>query len=291
VGCDRHSAQSALSESGSRSKAKEQSVYSFSYVKPSSLKEATDFLQANPDARPLAGGMTLIPTLKARLAQPSHLVDLGGLEELKGIETKSGALVIGAGTRHGEVARSAKVRETIPALAELVERVGDPQVRNLGTIGGSVANNDPAADYPAAVLGLGAIITTNRRDIAADNFFQGIFSTALELGELIIRVTFPVPKRAAYEKFAHPASGFAMTGVFVAENRSDVRVAVTGAGPGVFRWREAEAALAKKFAADAVASLKMSPADLNEDIHGTREYRANLVNVMTRRAVARIAGR
>ena len=266
-------------------------MYSFSYVKPSSLKEVTDFLQANPDARPLAGGMTLIPTLKARLAQPSHLVDLAGLEDLKGIEVKSGAVVIGAGTRHADVARSAKVRDAIPALAELVERIGDPQVRNLGTIGGSVANNDPAADYPAAVLGLAATITTNRRDIPADDFFQGIFATALEAGEIIVRVTFPVPKRAAYEKFAHPASGFAMTGVFVAENRNDVRVAVTGAGPGVFRWREAEAALAKSFAGAAVANLRMSPDDLNEDIHGTREYRANLVNVMTRRAVARIAGR
>jgi aerobic carbon-monoxide dehydrogenase medium subunit len=266
-------------------------VYSFSYVKAKSLREVSDFLKANPDARPLAGGMTLIPTLKARLAQPSHLVDIGALEELRGIESKGGTLSIGAGTRHYEVATSAPVREAIPALSYLAERIGDPQVRNSGTIGGSVANNDPAADYPAAVLGLGATIMTDRRQISADDFFQGIFATALEPGELIVRISFPVPKRAAYEKFAHPASGYAMTGVFVAEAASGVRVAVTGAGPGVFRWKEAEAALAKKFAAESVATLRMRPDEMNEDIHGSREYRANLVNVLTKRAVARIAGR
>ena len=266
-------------------------MYSFAYVKSGSLKEVTAFLQANPDARPLAGGMTLIPTLKARLAQPSHLVDLAGLEELRGIEVQGSTLTIGAGTRHNEVMRSERVRQAIPALAELAGRIGDPAVRNLGTIGGSVANNDPAADYPAAVLALNAMIVTDRREISADEFFQGMFATALEAGELIVRIAFPLPKRAAYQKFAHPASGYAMTGVFVAETGGGVRVAVTGAGPGVFRWQEAEAALAKSLAVESVASLRMAPDELNEDIHGSREYRANLVNVLTRRAVEQIGGR
>jgi aerobic carbon-monoxide dehydrogenase medium subunit len=266
-------------------------VYSFNYVKPKSLAEVGEFLKANPDARPLAGGMTLIPTLKARLAQPSHLVDIGGLAELKGIEVKGGALVVGANTRHVEVARSQKVREAIPALADLAHHIGDPAVRNCGTIGGSVANNDPAADYPAGVLGLGATIVTDRREIAADDFFQGMFTTALQPGELVVRVSFPVPKRAAYQKFAHPASRYAMCGVFVAETGNGVRVAVTGAGPGVYRWREAETALAKNLSADALAGLATAPEGMNEDIHGTREYRANLVNVMTKRAVNKLLGR
>jgi carbon-monoxide dehydrogenase medium subunit len=266
-------------------------VYSFNYVKANSLREVSEFLKAHPEARPLAGGMTLIPTLKARLAQPTHLVDIAGLEELRGLELKGGDLVAGAATRHHEIATSPRVREAIPALAYLAERIGDPQVRNCGTLGGSVANNDPAADYPAAVLGLAATVITDRREIAADDFFQGIFATALEPGELVVRISFPVPKRAAYQKFAHPASGYAMTGVFVAETAGGVRVAVTGAGPGVFRWNEAEAALARKLAVDAVASLRMPPDDLNEDIHGSREYRANLVNVLTKRAVAQLAGR
>jgi len=266
-------------------------VYSFNYVKGSSLKEVGEFLKSNPDARPLAGGMTLIPTLKARLAQPSHLVDISALEELRGIELQGSTLTIGAATRHNDVLRSDKVRQAIPALAELAGRIGDPAVRNLGTMGGSLANNDPAADYPAAALALNAKIVTDQREIAADDFFQGIFATALEPNEIIVRIAFPVPKRAAYEKFAHPASGYAMTGVFVAETAGGIRVAVTGAGPGVFRWKEAEAALGKSFAVDAVASLRMPPENLNEDIHASREYRANLVNVLTKRAVARIAGR
>ena len=265
-------------------------MYSFEYVKARSLAEVGAFLKANPEAKPLAGGMTLIPTLKARLAQPSHLVDLSALEELRGIEVQGSTLSIGAGTRHHDVQRSDPVRNSIPALAELAGRIGDPAVRNLGTIGGSLANNDPAADYPAAVLALNAKIVTSQREIAADDFFQGLFATALEPGEIIVRVAFPVPKRAAYEKFPHPASGYAMTGVFVAETAGGVRVAVTGAGPGVFRWKEAETALGKKIAADSVASLRMKPDDLNEDIHATREYRANLVNVLTKRAAARIAG-
>jgi carbon-monoxide dehydrogenase medium subunit len=266
-------------------------VYSFDYVKPGTLAEVSAFLKAHSDARPLAGGMTLIPTLKARLAQPSHLVDIGGLEELKGIDVTNGALQIGAATRHVEVARSARVREAIPALADLANHIGDPAVRNCGTIGGSVANNDPAADYPAGVLGLGATIVTDRREIAADDFFQGMFTTALEPGEIVVRIAFPVPKRAAYQKFAHPASRYAMAGVFVAETKDGVRVAVTGAGPGVYRWTEAEAALGKRLSVEALAGLATSPDGMNEDIHGTREYRANLVNVMTRRAVAKLLGK
>jgi carbon-monoxide dehydrogenase medium subunit len=263
-------------------------VYTFDYVRPSSLKEAGELMKSHPEATPLAGGMTLIPTLKARLAQPSHLIDISGLKELRGIDVKDGTLVIGAGTRHHEVATSTRVSKAIPALAYLASRIGDPQVRNCGTIGGSIANNDPAADYPAAVLGLGATVVTNQREIAADDFFQGMFTTALEGGEIIVRLQFNVPKRAAYEKFAHPVSGYAMAGVFIAETSSGVRVAVTCAGPGVFRWTAAETALGKKMAPEAIANLSVPASDMNEDIHASREYRANLVSVMAKRALARI---
>jgi aerobic carbon-monoxide dehydrogenase medium subunit len=266
-------------------------VYAFDYLKPRSLEEAGKLLQSHPDARPLAGGMTLIPTLKARLAQPSHLVDISTLQELRGIEVKEGELSIGAGTPHHEVASSSRVREAIPALAYLAERIGDPQVRNTGTIGGSLANNDPAADYPAAVLGLAATVVTTQREIFADDFFQGMFTTALEPAEIIVRVRFPVPGRAAYQKFPHPASGYAMTGVFIAETAQGVRVAVTGAGPGVFRWSEAEAALGKGIKPGALDGLSVDAEGLNDDIHGSREYRANLVAVLARRAVAQIARR
>ena len=265
-------------------------MYPFEYVKAESLKHAAELLATHPDARPLSGGMTLIPTLKARLAQPTHLVDIGQLSELRGIERKADALVIGAATRHAEVASSEVVRKAIPALAYLAGRIGDPQVRNLGTIGGSIANNDPAADYPAAVLALGATIVTPAREIAADDFFQGMFATALEPGELVTRVVFPVPKRAAYEKFPHPASGYAMAGVFIADTGGGVRVAVTGAGPGVFRWSEAESALGRGLAADALDALNVAAEDLNEDMHGSREYRAQLVKVMAQRAVAKLIG-
>ena len=265
-------------------------MYQFSYVKAKSLKEAGEFLAAHTDAKLLAGGMTLIPTLKARLAQPSHLVDIGGLKELRGIELKDGKLRIGAATQHHEVAVSSVVRQALPALAHLAGLIGDPQVRNLGTIGGSVANNDPAADYPAAVLALAATVVTTRREIAADDFFQGMFATPLEPGEIVVRIVFPIPKRAAYAKFPHPASGYAMAGVFVAQTANGVRVAVTGAGPGVFRWQEAEAALKKNMSPAALDGLAVSAENLNEDMHATREYRANLVAVMARRAVAKLAG-
>ena len=263
-------------------------MFEFNYVKVKSLAEAVAFVAANPQAKLLAGGMTLLPTLKQRLAQPSHLVDIGDLPELAGMELKSGNLVIGAATRHYEVAGSAAVRKAIPALAYLASQIGDLQVRNRGTIGGSVANNDPAADYPAAVLALNAAIITNRREIAADDYFQGMFATALEDGEVIVRLRFPVPVRAAYQKFPHPASGYAMAGVFVAETAAGVRVAVTGAGPGVFRWSAAEAALGKKLSAASLESLVVDAADLNEDLHATREYRANLAKVMARRAVDKL---
>jgi aerobic carbon-monoxide dehydrogenase medium subunit len=266
-------------------------VYSFNYVKAASLKQAGELLAVHPDAKLLAGGMTLVPTLKARLAQPSHLIDIGELGELAGIEVKDGRLVVGAGVKHHDVATSSVVKKAIPALAELAGVIGDPQVRNQGTMGGSLANNDPAADYPAAVLAVNATIVTGRREIAAEDFFQGMFATALEPDEIIVRVVFPVPKRAAYAKFPHPASGYAMAGVFIAENANGMRVAVTGAGPGVFRWREAEAALAKKMSPAALDGLAVDAGDLNEDIHATREYRANLVAVMARRAAAKIAGK
>lgn len=261
-------------------------MYAFQYRKAATLKEAEEQLARDAEARPLAGGMTLIPTLKLRLAQPTQLIDIAGLTELRGIEVQGGVLTLGAATRHQQVAASPVVREALPALAGLAAGIGDPQVRNRGTLGGSVANNDPAADYPAAVLGLNAKVITNRREIAADDFFQGLFATALEPGELIVRIAFPVPQRAAYAKFPHPASGYAMAGVFVAQTAAGVRVAVTGAGPGVFRWREAEQALAQKMDPAALAKLRLPADDLNEDIHGSREYRAHLAQVMAGRAVA-----
>ena len=268
-------------------------MHTFSYLKATSLKQASEWLAAHADAKLLAGGMTLIPTLKARLAQPSHLIDIGGIAELVGIEVKDSKLSIGASTKHVEVARSAVVKKAIPALAYLAHQIGDPQVRNRGTIGGSLANNDPAADYPAAVMALNATIVTNRREIAADDYFQGLFTTALGTGEMIVKIVFPVPAKAAYEKFPHPASGYAMAGAFIAQNagnaKADVRVAITGAGPGVFRWKAAEAALCKKLAAASIEALNVDAADLNEDMHGTKEYRANLAKVMTQRALKKIA--
>lgn len=266
-------------------------MYAFEYVRANSVRGAASALAKHEDSKILAGGHTLIPTMKQRLANPPALVDLARIAELRGIDKKGNALVIGAMTTHDEVANSPVVRSAIAGLCDVAGSIGDPHVRNRGTIGGSVANNDPAADYPAAVLGLAATVITDRRQIAADDYFQGMFTTALEPGEIIVRLSFPIPKKAAYEKFAHPASGYAMTGVFVAETAKGVRVAVTGAGPGVFRWKDAEVALAKKLAVESVAKLKLAPDDLNQDIHGSREYRANLVSVLTKRAVAQLTGR
>jgi len=263
-------------------------MYATHYVKAKSLTEAAKFVASNPEAKLMAGGMTLVPTLKQRLAKPSHLVDIGALVELRGITAKGGNVTIGAATKHHEVATSAVVKKAIPALAYLASLIGDPQVRNLGTIGGSVANNDPAADYPAAVLGLGATVVTNKRRIAADDYFQGLFTTALEDGEIITQIEFPVPKRAAYAKFPHPASGYAMTGVFVSQAADGLRIAVTGAGPGVFRWKAAESALGKSPKAAALEGAALDASEMNEDMHATREYRANLVRVMAKRALAKL---
>jgi carbon-monoxide dehydrogenase medium subunit len=266
-------------------------MYALNYVKAKSVKEAAEFLARNPDAKLLSGGMTLLPTLKARLARPTHLVDIGHLGELRKIAVKGGKLVVGAGAKHHEVATSAVVKKAIPALAGLAGEIGDPQVRNQGTIGGSVANNDPAADYPAAVLGLDATVVTTKREIAADKFFQGLFTTALGDGEIIVRIEFPLPKRAAYMKFHHPASGYAMAGVFIAQTAGGVRVAVTGAGPGVFRWKAAETALASGLKPAALEDVKLDSREFNNDMHADREYRANLVRVMAKRALAKLSGR
>lgn len=263
-------------------------MHQFTYVKPGSLAEAQSFVKSNEEAKILSGGMTLIPTLKARLAQPTHLVDVSGLPELKGITVAKDGVTIGAATRHFDVANSAEVKKAIPALAYLAGLIGDPQVRNLGTMGGSLANNDPAADYPSAALGLGATIVTDRREIAADDYFQGLFSTALEPGELVMRIRFPIPVDAAYEKFPHPASGYAMCGAFVAVFSAGIRVAITGAGGGVFRWTEAEKALTAKRDVAPLATLPLDSQDFSEDIHATREYRANLVRVITKRAVLKL---
>jgi carbon-monoxide dehydrogenase medium subunit len=261
-------------------------MYNFNYHRPQSLADAAKALSAAEDGKLVAGGMTLIPTLKQRLAKPSDLVDLARIADLKGIKKDGNALVIGAMTKHADVAGSNVVKTAIPGLAALAGGIGDPAVRNRGTIGGSIANNDPAADYPAAVLALNATVETNKRKIAADDFFKGMFETALEPGEIITAVRFPMPEKAGYAKFPNPASRYAVVGVFVAKAPSGVRVAVTGAGPVVFRVKEMEAALGKSFAPDAVASLKVPASGLNSDIHASAEYRAHLVGVMAKRAVA-----
>lgn len=261
-------------------------MYDFAYHKPATVADAVKLL-ADPDAKAISGGHTLIPALKHRLNRPSAIVDLSGIAEMKGIRKEGNAIVIGALTCHAEVANSAEVKAAIPALAYLASHIGDVQVRNRGTLGGSVSNNDPAADYPAAVLGLGATIHTSKRKIAADDFFQGMFTTALEPGEIITAVSFPIPEKAAYAKFQQPASRFALTGAFVAKYPSGVRVAITGASEGgVFRWRAAEAALSASFSAAALAGVEAPAEGMIGDLHGTPAYRAHLCGVMTRRAVA-----
>ncbi len=267
-------------------------MHSFDYVRPASVAEAARALAGTGEAKVLAGGQTLIPTLKQRLAAPSLLVDLGGIAELKGIRKDGSALVIGATVTHAEVARSAEVRGAIPALAKLAAGIGDPQVRHLGTIGGSVANNDPAADYPAAVLGLGATIVTNKRQIEADRYFTGMFSTALEPGEIITAVRFPIPEKAGYAKFEQRASRYCLVSVFVSKGKgglfssADVRVAVSGAGQnGVFRAGMIEQALKANFAPAALAGITLPADGLMSDMHGSAEYRAALIPVMAERAV------
>jgi carbon-monoxide dehydrogenase medium subunit len=264
-------------------------MYDFNYHRPGSLAEAARLLAGNADAKLVSGGMTLIPTLKQRLAHPSDLIDLAGLAELKGIGLEGNAIVVGAATPHADVAASPEVRKAIPALAHLAELIGDPAVRNRGTIGGSIANADPAADYPAAVLALGATVSTNKRKIAGDGFFKGLFETALEPAEIVTAVSFPIPEKSGYAKFPNPASRFALVGVFVAKTGGGVRVAVTGAGPSAFRVKAFEEALAKSFAPTALEGLTLPAAGLNSDLHAGAEYRAHLVVVMAKRAVAAAA--
>ena len=260
-------------------------MYDFAYHRPKSLADAVSLLKGKPEGRVMSGGMTLIPTLKQRLAKPSDVVDLGGVKELAGIKVEGNNVVIGGMTRHADVASSADVKGAIPALAYLAGHIGDPQVRNRGTIGGSIANNDPAADYPAAVVGLNATVTTNTGNHTGDSFFKGLFETALSDGELVTSVCFPKVEKAAYMKFPNPASRYAMVGVFVAKTAGGVRVAVTGAGPCVFRVKAMEDALAKNFSSAAIKDIKIPASGLNSDIHASAEYRAHLVGVMARRAV------
>jgi len=261
-------------------------MYEFNYHKPTSLDDVANLLGANEEAKLVAGGMTLIPTLKLRLAKPSDLVDLAAIASLRGITDAGDALVIGAMTRHAEVERSPVVKQAIPALAAMAGMIGDPAVRNRGTIGGSISNNDPAADYPAALVALGATVQTTKRQIGAEDFFTGIFETALEPGEIVTAVRFPKTQSACYQKFRNPASRYAIVGVFVARTPGGVRVAVTGAGSCVFRVPAMEAALAQSFAPDAIKDITIPDDGLNSDIHASAEYRAHLVGVMARRAVA-----
>jgi carbon-monoxide dehydrogenase medium subunit len=261
-------------------------MYDFKYHRPGTVRQAANLLVKNEDAKLIAGGHTLVPVMKQRLASPPHLVDLSHIEGLNGIEMKGRNLVIGATATHAEVANSAVVGEAIPALAELAGLIGDPAVRHKGTIGGSLANNDPTADYPAAVMALGATIVTNKRRLKPEEYFQGLFTTALEPDEIITRVMVPLPKKAAYQKFRNQASRYALVGVFVARRPSDVRVAVTGAGgDGVFRVTEFEEALKKRFSPKSLDGLTVSADGLNSDIHGSAEYRAHLIGVLARRAV------
>ena len=260
-------------------------MYAFEYRRAKSVAEAAAALAAT-GGKMLAGGQSLVGAMKLRLANPGTIVDLSGIAELKGIKKDGEAVVIGALTTHADVASSPVVKQAIPALAALAEGIGDRQVRNRGTIGGSIANNDPAADYPAAVVGLGATIHTDKRKIAADDFFKGLYETALAADEIITALSFPMPKKAAYVKFPQPASRFALVGVFVAQTANGVRVGVTGAASHAHRAKPIEDALAKSFTADAAKAVKIPAGHLNSDLHGSAEYRAHLVSVLAGRAVA-----
>lgn len=267
-------------------------MYAFTYHRPATARQAAGLLAKKEDAKLLAGGHTLLPTMKQRLASPSALIDLGACADLRGIARKGRNVVIGAMTTHAEVAGSSEVQEAVPALAYLASHIGDPHVRHRGTIGGSVANNDPAADYPAALLALGATVVTNKRKLSAEEFFTGLYETALEEGEIITKVVVPATAKAGYAKFRNPASRYAMVGVFVAKRGSDIRVAVTGAGEGgVFRWPEAEAALKTRFAPKSLDGLKHPSEGINSDIHADAEYRAHLIGVMAKQAVAQATGK
>lgn len=256
------------------------------YRRPASLAEAQELLASDTEARALAGGQTLIPALKQRLLRPSILVDLQAVPEMKGIEVGPDRITLGTMTPHAVTANDPRIRAAIPALSAMAARISHPQVRNLGTIGGSIANNDPAADYPAAIVGLGAEIETTKRRIAADEFFLGLFETALEPGELVLRIHFPRPTHCGYVKFANPASGYVTAGAFVAQGPAGMRVAINGAGPVVFRFTEAEERLAEDFSEKSLQGLKLSSEGLNNDIHASAAYRAQLATVGTRRALA-----
>jgi carbon-monoxide dehydrogenase medium subunit len=259
-------------------------MYAFDYQRPTS-RDAAKSAATGADARYLAGGQSLIQAMKLRLSQSERLVDLGAIPDLKGIKAENGGVTIGAMATHASVAANADVKKLLPALAELAGGIGDPMVRNMGTIGGSIANADPAACYPAAVLGLGATIHTDRRTIKGDDFFTGLYETALQPGELITAVSFPAAQKAAYVKYRQPASRFALIGVFVAQTGGGVRVGVTGAKGHAFRATEIENALAKSFTAAAAKAVKMPPTDINADLHGSAEYRAAMISVIAARAV------
>jgi len=267
-------------------------MYAFTFHRPQTVRQAAGILTKNEDAKLLAGGQTLLPTMKLRLAGPPQIIDMTLIEGLSGIEMSGRSLTIGAMTTHDEVHTSPVVQQAAPVLAKLAGMIGDPAVRHRGTIGGSVANNDPNADYPAACLGLGATIVTNKRRVKADEFFTGMFSTVLEPTEIITKVIFPLPKKAAYQKFRNQASRFALVGVFVAKRGSDIRVAVTGAGSnGVFRVKSFEEALKKRFSPKSLEGMTIPADGMNSDIHGSAEYRAHLVGVLARRAVAEAIGK
>ncbi len=262
-------------------------MYATSYHRASSVEDAVKLKSANEEGKYLSGGMTLIATMKQRLAAPSDLIDLRHIPTLRGISIDGRKVTIGAATPHADVAASRELAGICPAICKLAGHIGDPHVRHMGTIGGSIANNDPAADYPAGLLGLGATIVTDRRSISADDFFTGLFETALEEGEMVTSVTFNAPEKAGYAKFNNPASRFAMTGVFVAKTAGGVRVAVTGAGSsGVFRHPGFEQALGSNWSADALSNVAVDASNLMADMHANAEYRANLVKVMAKRAVA-----
>jgi carbon-monoxide dehydrogenase medium subunit len=260
-------------------------MHAFEYHRPSSTKDALGLAGKKPEGKFLAGGQSLVQAMKLRLSSPTDLIDLGSLKELTGIKVSGSSVEIGAMTRHADVAHSAEIKKVIPSLCAMASLIGDRQVRHMGTIGGSLANSDPAADYPAAVLALNATLVTNKRRIAGDQFFKGLYETALEPGELITSVVFQAPKRGAYTKFRNPASRFALVGVYVADFGGNVRVGVTGAGASAFRQSEMEKALSAKFAPESVANIKVKPDGLNNDLHASPEYRAHLITVMAKRAV------
>ena len=265
-------------------------MYDFNYKRASSIDDASASMASADDGKFVAGGMTLLPTLKQRLAMPSDLVDLADLDDLVGVKVDNESVTVGAMTPHAVVNASEEVQKAIPALSKLAGLIGDPMVRNRGTIGGSISNNDPAADYPSAVVGLGATVHTNKREIAGDDFFTGMFETALEEDELVTKVVFPIPEKASYMKFPNPASRYAIVGTFVSTGSQGTRVAVTGAGPCVFRQPEMETALENQFTPESVENIKQDDSDLNTDIHASAEYRAHLVTVMAKRAVAEANG-